>query len=121
MYAGRDGSVPISDFVDLVTRNSFLPVSLHRTAVKAHAPWLPSDTLTLLFGDYNEEAHYYTLRTNDVPAFNISSHQAGRGNAVRGWKGMLVQMITQRSLRPSDELHKFMGDRLFGMATKELA
>jgi hypothetical protein len=120
MYAGRDGSVPISDFVDLVTRNSYLPVSLHRTAVEAHADFLPSDSLTLLFGDYNQEAEYFTLRTNDVPAFNISAHTHGRGATVRGWCSLLVQMVQRQLVRPSQEIHKFMGDRLFGMATKNL-
>jgi len=121
MLSGRSGAVSLSEFLDLVHRHAYQPFSVHRTSVGGHAEWLPTDALTIMFGDY-KEGSYYTLRTESVPEFNTSVHQPGMtdGDTKLGWKTLLTQMIQSKHIRPSLELRKFMGDHLWSLNERRL-
>ena len=124
-FAGRSGSVSLSDFIGLVERNSYLPTSLHRTKHKAHAKWLPDDTLTLLFGDFNEDCTYFTLRTNDMPEFHMRHKKKDmkknkRGSLALGWKTLSYLLIKDKMIRPTMEVQEFLGDELFYLATSKI-
>lgn len=120
-FVGRSGSVSLSDFIELVQRNSYLPTSLHRTKYKAHAQFLPDDTLTLMFGQVDDGV-WFTLRTNDMPEWNerIKRKNLGdkRGTLKLGWKVLIYQLIADKMVRPTEEVKEFCGDELFNLAVK---
>lgn len=118
---GRSGAVNLTEFIDLVTRSAYLPVSVHRSAKEGHAEFLPDDALTLMFGDY-DDGKWYTLRVGDVPEWGVSAHDPGKGNGdtTMGWKKLLVSMLQQHVLRPSEELMEYMGSDLWNLTMRKM-
>ena len=114
--AGRSGAIGLTEFIDLCERHAYLPVSVHRSRIEGHADFLPDDTLTLMFGDY-DHGSYFTLRVGDVPEWSVSAHEQGQqvGDTKFGWKKLLTVLLLQHFIRPSEEIEEVMGTDLWSL------
>lgn len=115
---GRKGYMPIGDFESLVMRNAYRP-----NLRMIHTRWgkvngAPDFTCTLVKGDPgNGDA--FNVPFPDIPEQSEIDEKTGHIIA-RGWRTLLIWLVSERTIRPSHEVLEVMGYRDYERATKRL-
>lgn len=105
----------IGDFEELVRRNAYRPhdIRFYSSRWGRHND-APAGTCTMIYGP-QEDGVLMNVPIPDIPEYTLDRvYEDGVTRvSLRGWKGLLQMMLSERILRPSDEIRRLLGNRAF--------
>lgn len=126
---GKHGPMHIGELEDLIHASKRFPNIRFIASRWGKRQGAPSGTLTIMVGAYPsrhiDNNGRQLLDPDHVTAYNVtypwipehSGFDEKTGRAVsRGWRSLLCEMITDRTLRPTRELERWIGTDEFNMA-----
>lgn len=126
---GKHGPMEIGQLEDLVHRSKRKPNIRFIASRWGKRQGAPDNTLTIMVGAYpvrhRDNSGFDLLDPDHITAYNVNYPwvpEFGRvdertGRLVeRGWRSLLAEMITDRTLRPTRDLERWLGTDEFNMA-----
>jgi len=114
---GRDGSMDIGDFVDLVHQESYRPNIRFLRSRWGRYAGLSSGLCTLVVGNAND-GNCYNVPTPRIPEASVL--EADGTIVARGWKALFARLIRDRVVRPSPVFEKLLGSYTFDRSKARL-
>ena len=115
--SGRHGSMDISEFVDLVYQESYRPHFRFLRSRWGNYAGLGGNLCTLVIGNANDGI-CWNVPTPCIPEHTVSKPD---GTVIaRGWRTLLLFLVQDRIIRPSQTLLKLLGQKEFDRCRKGL-